>query len=172
MAKASAKAHTAAEPVKKEYRKSIALNRKARFEYHVDETLDAGVELLGSEVKSLRQGKVDFSDAYARVRGGELILLGLHITTYDKTFVQAPDPRRNRRLLLRKGEIRKLEKKQERQGVTFIPLEVFFKGSWVKVKLGVCRGKARADKREDVKTKDVKRDLDRVKKNARASARR
>lgn len=149
------------------YRLSVAQNRRARHDYHVEETYEAGIELHGSEVKTLRLREVDFADAYAIVTDGQCWLQGLRIATYDKAHVQLPDPVRRRRLLLKKREIAKLLALSERSGYTLIPLEIYFRGSWAKVRLGVCRGKREYDKRQSLKADMAAREIARVKKTAR-----
>ncbi len=149
------------------YRMSVAKNRRARHEYHVEDTYEAGLELHGSEVKTLRLRQVDFADAYALVADGQCWLHGLRMSIYDKTHVQIPDPVRRRRLLLKKREIAKLFALTERSGYTLIPLEIYFRGSWAKVRLGVCRGKREYDKRQSLKADMAAREIARIKKNAR-----
>jgi SsrA-binding protein len=146
---------------------NVGRNRRARHEYHVEETYEAGIELHGSEVKSLRQREVDFADSYARVDGGECWLLGLRLAPYRMAHVQVPDPVRRRRLLLKKREIARLQAFSDRSGYTLIPLEVYFKGSWAKVTLGVCRGKKEYDKREAFRAAQAQREIARVMKIAR-----
>lgn len=144
------------------YRRVVARNAKARHDYFVEESVEAGIELHGSEVKSLRTRQVSFADAYARVVDEECWLIGLHLTTYDKAHVQLPEATRRRRLLLNRREINKLRAKSEMGGRTLIPLEVYFKGSWAKVLLGICRGKTFGDKRETLRAAEAKRDMERA----------
>ena len=153
---------------KEPYRLTVATNSKARHEYFVEEKIETGIELHGSEVKSLRTRRVSFADCYARVYENECWLIGLQLSTYDKTHVQVPDPNRRRRLLLSRREIDKLRAKTEQSGRTLVPLEIYFKGRWAKVLLGVCKGKTHGDKRESLKAAEVKRDIDRVLKAARS----
>ena len=145
----------------KTYRKVVATNSKARHDYFIEESIEAGIELHGSEVKSLRTRRVSFADSYARVYEGECWLMGLHLSTYEKTHVQVPEPTRRRRLLLGRREIEKLRAKSEMGGQTLIPLEIYFKGPWAKVLLGVCKGKSFGDKREALKEAEVRREVDR-----------
>lgn len=152
---------------RKPYRKTVATNRKARHDYHIEETVEAGIELHGSEVKSLRTHQVSFADSYARVLDNECWLIGLQLSTYEKTHVQVPDPARKRRLLLKRHEIGRLRAKTEAGGRTIVPLEVYFKGSWAKVLLGVARGKTHGDKRAALREAEVRRDIDRTLKAAR-----
>lgn len=144
------------------YFRRVAVNRRARHDYYVEETVEAGIELHGSEVKSLRSQHVDFADSYARVENGECMLIGLQLTPYEKAHVQVPDPTRKRRLLLKKREIRKLWSAAERTGRTLIPLEIYFRGSWAKVKLGICSGKSHSDKRSVLREATVKREMERA----------
>jgi len=155
------------EKEKKEYRLTVATNAKARHDYFVEEKVECGIELHGSEVKSLRTRRVSFADCYARVYEGECWLIGLQLSTYDKAHVQIPDPVRRRKLLLSKREIEKLRAKSEVAGRTLVPLEIYFKGSWAKVLLGVCKGKTHGDKRQSLKEAEVKRDINRILKSAR-----
>ncbi len=149
-------------PPKKLYTKSVAQNRRAGFDYYIEETVEAGLELHGSEVKSLRSQQVNFADSYARIVNDECWLIGLQITHYEKSHVEIPDPTRKRRLLLAKRQIEKLRRMTEIAGRTLIPLEIYFKGRWAKLKLGVGRGKKHADRRETLKTRDAKREIDRA----------
>jgi SsrA-binding protein len=151
----------------KPYMLTVASNRKAFHEYHIDEKIEAGIELKGSEVKSLRTRRVSFADCYARVYENECWLIGLQLSTYDKANVQIPDPVRRRRLLLSRREIDKLRGKSETGGCTIIPLEIYFKGPWAKVLLGLGKGKTHADKRESLKEAEVRRDIDRTLRSAR-----
>lgn len=152
---------------KKTYYKVVATNRRARHDYHIEETYEAGIELHGSEVKSLRLGRVEFADAYARVYENQCWIMGLQIKTYGHAHVQLPDPVRQRRLLLKGREIEKLRLKSEKSGYTIVPLEIYFKDSWAKVKLGLARGKQMHDKREAIKQRMASRDIDRALKDRR-----
>lgn len=145
-------------PENKRIKKIIATNRKARFNYSIEDTIQAGLVLHGSEVKSLRTKNVDFSDAYAHIDNGECILIGLHLTTYDKTHIEIPEPSRDRKLLLSKREIAKLQVLVSRSGYTIVPLELYFLGSFAKVLLGVGKGKTHGDKRQALKEKALKRE--------------
>jgi SsrA-binding protein len=151
-----------AEKATKPFFKKIATNRRARHDYFIEEFVEAGIELHGSEVKSLRSNLVSFADSYAVVADGECWIVGLQINTYDKSHVEVPDPVRRRRMLLNKREILKLHKKSEMAGRTLVPLEIYFKGPWAKVKLGICRGKKFADRREDLKAREASREIDRA----------
>lgn len=143
--------------------KTIAENRKAFHEYHVEESAEAGIELCGTEVKSLRAGTVNMRDAWCAVENGELILKGLHISPYEQGNIFNRDPRRERRLLMHKREImRWYGLMRQQQGLTLIPLSLYFKGSRVKVQVGLCRGKKLYDKREDAARRDMKREAERA----------
>ena len=142
--------------------KTIATNREARHEYFVLEALETGVELKGTEVKSLRAGGVNLKDSWVDIEDGELLVKGMHITPYDHGNIFNRDPDRPKRLLLHKREIRKLHNLQKQEGYALIPLSVYFKNSRVKVELGLCKGKKTYDKREAVAKRDAKREMDRA----------
>lgn len=143
--------------------KTIAENRKAFHEYFVEESAEAGIELCGTEVKSLRAGGANLRDAWCAVEDGELILKGLHISPYEQGNIFNRDPRRERRLLMHKREImRWYGMLRQQQGLTLIPLSLYFKGSRVKVQVGLCRGKKLYDKREDAARRDMKREAERA----------
>ena len=143
--------------------KTIAENRKAFHEYFVEESAEAGIELCGTEVKSLRAGTVNLKDAWCAVENGELIIKGLHISPYEQGNIFNRDPRRERRLLMHKREImRWFGMLRQQQGLTLIPLSLYFKGSRVKVQVGLCRGKKLYDKREDAARRDMKREAERA----------
>ncbi|MBQ7573309.1 MAG: SsrA-binding protein SmpB [Clostridia bacterium] len=142
--------------------KTIAQNKKARHEYFIIETYETGIELFGTEVKSIRQGKVNIADAYATIDNGEVILKQMNISPYEHGNIFNRDPLRQRRLLMHKQEIRKLIGQIKLQGYSLIPLSVYLKGSLVKVSLGLCKGKKLYDKREDIKSRDAKRDISRA----------
>ena len=146
----------------KKEKKVITLNRKARHDYFVDETYEAGVELFGTEVKSLRAGTVNLKDSYIEAKGGELWMLGVHISPYEKGNIFNKDPLRDRRLLMHKREIAKLAGLVAREGFTLIPLSMYFAGSRVKVEVGLCRGKKLYDKREADAKKQAMRDIERA----------
>ena len=143
---------------KKNTNRTIAENRKARHDYFVIETFEAGVELFGTEVKSLRGGNVNLKDSYCEVDGGELFALGVHISPYEQGNIFNKDPLRPKRLLMHKREIMRLAGLVSREGFTLVPLSLYFKGSYVKMALGLCKGKKLYDKRDDI----AKRDADRV----------
>ena len=142
-------------------RSSLARNRRAFHEYHVEERIECGIELRGTEVKSMRMRAFSFSDSYARVRNGQLWLIGLHITEYTHGNIHNHDPDRDRRLLCHTKEIDQLRRRVEEKGFTLVPLEFYLKGGLVKVELGVCKGKKLYDKRETLKRNAQLRDADR-----------
>lgn len=142
--------------------KTLAQNKKARHNYFVLETLECGIELFGTEVKSIRQGKVNIADAYASIDHGEVYIKSMNISPYEQGNIFNRDPLRNKKLLLHKNEIRKLIGQVQQEGFALVPLSVYLKGSKVKVALGVCKGKKLYDKRSDLQTKDAKRNMDRA----------
>ncbi|MDX1494977.1 MAG: SsrA-binding protein SmpB [Longimicrobiales bacterium] len=143
-------------------RKVVARNRKARHEYEILETFEAGMELKGPEVKSLRDGAVAFQDAFARVDGGEVWLHSLHISPYEQANRFNEDPVRPRRLLLHRNQIRQLAVQTDEKGLTLVPLEIYFKRGYAKVLLAVGRGKKLHDKRETLKRKQQEREAERA----------
>lgn len=143
-------------------RKIIAQNREARHEYFVIEALETGIELVGTEVKSLRAGGVNLKDAWADIDDGEIILKGMHISPYEQGNQFNRDPLRPKRLLLHKSEIRKLDSLVQRQGYTLIPLSVYLKEGRMKLELGLCKGKQLHDKRDDMARKDAQREIQRA----------
>ena len=144
--------------------KEIAANRKAFHEYYVLERYEAGIELFGTEVKSIRLGQVNLKDSYCTVKDGELFARGMHVSPYEKGNIFNRDPVRPRRLLMHKREIRKLGDKVAQDGVALIPLSLYFKDSRVKVELGLCKGKKLYDKRDSDAERSAKRDMDRARK--------
>ncbi|MFW5694292.1 MAG: SsrA-binding protein SmpB [Alkalispirochaeta sp.] len=142
-------------------RKSLARNRRAFHEYTVEEKIEVGIVLEGTEVKSMRAGKFSFSDAYGRVRNGELWLIGLHIAEYTHGNLFNHVPIRDRKLLAHRSEIDRMRRRVEERGFTLIPLEFYLKQGLIKLEMGVCRGKHLYDKRESLKKKQQKRDMDR-----------
>lgn len=142
--------------------KSVSKNKKAFHDYFVDETYETGISLFGTEVKSVREGKVNLKDSYVSVKTGEAILIGMHISPYEKGNIFNRDPLRPRKLLLHRREINKLVGLTQQQGYTLIPLEIYFKGAYVKVALGLCRGKKNYDKRDAIAERDAKRNIDRA----------
>lgn len=145
--------------------KVIAENRKAFFDYFIEEKFEAGIVLEGSEVKSIRAGKVNLKDSYCIVKDGELFLLGTNISTYDKTSVLAPDPIRTRKLLLNRSELLKIERKIKIKGFTVVPLKIYFKEQFVKIEIALVRGKMEYDKKDTIKAKDLKREQEQEIKN-------
>ncbi len=142
--------------------KTIAANRQARHEYFVDESFETGIALSGTEVKSLRAGTVNLKDSWVDIGTGELIVKQMHISPYEKGNIFNKDPMRERKLLMHRREINRLYGMVRQQGYTLIPLSLYFKGSLVKLQLGLCRGKKLYDKREDMAKRDAKRDIDRA----------
>lgn len=142
--------------------KVAATNRRAHHEYFILETLEAGIALTGTEVKSLRQGKANINDAFARVDSGECILYDMHISPYDFGNRFNPDPRRPRKLLLHKKEILKLHSEIREKGLTLVPLKLYFVRGMVKVELGLAKGKKLYDKRDDIAKKEANRKIDRA----------
>lgn len=142
--------------------KIAAQNKKAYHDYFIDETYEAGIELFGTEVKSVRAGTVNMKDSFCHVEDGEMIMYGVHISPYEKGNVFNKDPDRSRKLLLHKKEILKLFGLCGREGMTLVPLKMYFKGSRVKVELGLCRGKKIYDKREAEAKKQANRDIERA----------
>jgi SsrA-binding protein len=147
---------------REEQRRLVATNRRARFEYEILETVEAGISLLGPEVKSLRAGKANLSDAWAAIRGGEVYLVGAHISPYEQAGRENPDPRRERKLLLRRAEISRLAGKVAERGLTLVPLQLYFKGGRAKVELGLARGKRSHDKREAIRRREQDREMRRA----------
>ena len=142
--------------------KLITQNRKARHDYFVLETYEAGIELLGTEVKSLRAGSVNLKDSWCSIKDGELLLMGAHISPYEKGNIFNRDPLRVRRLLMHKREIMKLFGTVKQDGCSLIPLSLYFKGSKVKVEVGLCKGKKLYDKRADMAKRDANREMGRA----------
>ena len=142
--------------------KTVATNRKARHDYHIEETWEAGLVLTGTEIKSVRAGKVSLKGAYGVIRAGEIWLEGVNIAPYDSGGYTNHDPERPRKLLMNKREIRRLVGALERRGLTLVPLDLHLSDGWAKVKLGLGRGKKLHDKREDLKRRDADRDAARA----------
>lgn len=139
--------------------KTIAVNKKARHEYFVEDTYEAGIVLSGTEVKSIRAGKLNFKDCYATIDDAELFVHGMYIAPYEFGNIFNKDPERSRKLLVHKYEINKLIGLIQQKGFTLIPLKIYFKRGKVKVEVGVCRGKKLWDKREDIAKRDAKREI-------------
>ena len=140
----------------------IADNRKARHDYFVLEALEAGIELVGTEVKSIRQGSVNLKDSWVDIVHGELMVMGMHISPYEKGNIFNRDPVRIRRLLMHRREILRLHSRIMQEGVALIPLSLYFKDSRVKIELGLCKGKKLHDKRASAAARDAKREIDRT----------
>ncbi len=145
--------------------KPIAKNSKAFHDYFVEERYEAGVVLAGTEVKSIRQGGVNLKDSFCQVKDGELWLYGVHISPYEKGNIFNKDPRRPRKLLMHRREILRLGMAVQRDGLTLVPLSLYFRDAKVKVELGVCKGKKLYDKRASAAERDAKRDMDRAMKS-------
>ena len=142
-------------------RRVVLRNRKARHEYEILETYEAGLVLRGAEVKSLRQGDASFTDAFARVENGEVWLHNLHIKPWHAASRDAPDPKRTRKLLLRESEIEKLAVETRQRGRTLVPLDLYFRDGWAKTTLALAEGKTHQDKREDLKREAMRREAER-----------
>ena len=147
---------------KKQGVKPVAENRKARHDYFIEETYECGIELKGTEVKSMRQGKVNLKESFAHVKDGEMLVEGMHISPYDHGSYFNTDPLRPKRLLLHKNEIRKLAQQVQKQGYTLVPLSVYLKNGRMKLSLGVCVGKHLHDKRDAMAERTAKRDMERA----------
>ena len=145
-----------------EARQVVARNRRARFEYEILDSFEAGIELRGPEVKSLRAGKANLGEGYAVVRGGEVFLIGVHISPYAQAGRENPDPRRERRLLLHRAEIARLAGQLAQRGLTLVPLELYFRNGRAKVELALARGKRRSDKRETIRRREQEREMQRA----------
>lgn len=143
----------------------IAKNRKARHQYEILDTFEAGLVLAGTEVKSLRGGQASMAEAYIRVRKGEAWLENCHIPPYDHAFLDNHDPLAPRKLLMSKRELKKLQVSVQQKGLTIVPLELYFKGAWVKVEIAVARGKKLHDKRQSLKSSQAKREIDRARRS-------
>ncbi|HEY7358538.1 MAG TPA: SsrA-binding protein SmpB [Ktedonobacterales bacterium] len=148
--------------VQKESVKVVAVNRQAYHDYFVDETYEAGIALRGTEIKSIREGKVNLRGAFARVKNGEVWLEGSHIAVYAQGTYMNHEPLRNRKLLLHRREINHLIGKVQTKGLTLIPLKLYLKGDHAKVEVGLCRGKKLYDKRDAIKERDAQREIERA----------
>ncbi|MDD3369673.1 MAG: SsrA-binding protein SmpB [Lachnospiraceae bacterium] len=145
----------------KEAMKLVANNKKAFHDYFIEETYEAGLELHGTEVKSMRMGKCSIKEAWVRIQNGEIHVYGMHVSPYEKGNIFNKDPLRVRKLLLHKSEILKLDNKLKEQGYTIVPLEVYFKEGRAKIKVGLAKGKKLYDKRQDIAKKDARRETER-----------
>ncbi|MCG1010141.1 SsrA-binding protein SmpB [Salinicoccus sp. ID82-1] len=150
---------------KKTHDKPLAQNRKASHDYTIEDTIEAGIELRGTEIKSIRRGSANLKDSYARVYRGEMYVYNMHIAPYEEGNRYNHDPLRTRKLLLKRKEIDKLLGDTQDPGYSIIPLKLYIKNGFCKVLLGVARGKKKYDKREDLKQKQMKRDIDRAMKD-------
>ncbi len=150
---------------KKDSNRTVAQNKKAFHDYFVDEEFEAGIELFGTEVKSIRAGRVNLKDSYVSLKTGEAILIGMHVSPYEQGNIFNREPLRSRRLLLHRREINRLIGLTQQEGYTLIPLRVYLKKQLVKVSIGLCRGKKNYDKRQDIARRDAKRDMERALKN-------
>lgn len=148
--------------VSKQGTKQVTANKKAWHDYFVEEKCEAGIELAGTEVKSIRQGQINLKDSYCTFKDGELFVRGMHISPYEKGNIFNKDPLRVRRLLMHKKEIANLFGKTKQDGYSLIPLSVYFKNSRVKIELGLCKGKKLHDKRDSIAARDAKREMDRA----------
>lgn len=152
---------------KKQDGKIIAENRKAWHDYFVDERFEAGIALFGTEVKSLRKGAVNLKDAYCEIRNGEIFAVGVHISPFEQGNIFNKDPLRDRKLLMHRREIMKLNGQVSQKGLTLVPLKLYFSGSRVKMEIGLCRGKKLYDKRDAAAERDANRSIDRHMKDSR-----
>lgn len=148
--------------VSKQGTKQVTANKKSWHDYFVEEKYEAGIELAGTEVKSIRQGQINLKDSYCTFKDGELFVRGMHISPYEKGNIFNKDPLRVRRLLMHKKEIANLFGKTKQDGYSLIPLSVYFKNSRVKIELGLCKGKKLHDKRDSIAARDAKREMDRA----------
>lgn len=148
--------------MKKTHDKPLAQNRKASHDYTIEETIEAGIELRGTEIKSIRRGSANLKDAYARVFRGEMYVYNMHIAPYEEGNRYNHDPLRTRKLLLKRKQIDKLDDVSKETGYALIPLKLYIKNGFCKVLIGVAKGKKKYDKREDLKQKQMKRDIDRA----------
>lgn len=162
MAKQTAHSQQEKSPPKNEPIKVITVNRQAYHDYFVERTVEAGIALMGTEIKSIREGKVNLRGSYAIIRNGEMWLENAHIAVYEHGTYYNHEPMRNRKLLLHRREINQLQAKVAAKGMTLIPLKLYLKGGRAKVEVGLCRGKKLYDKREAIAQRDVKRELDRI----------
>jgi SsrA-binding protein len=142
--------------------KVVATNRRARFDYTIEDTWEAGLSLLGSEVKSLRDGNVNLSDAYAQPRGVELFLVNCRIGEYKQAAHFGHEPLRDRKLLMKRAELDRIRGKVEQRGYTLVPLQLYFKEGWAKVELGLAKGRAHEDRRDAIAERESKREMDRA----------
>ena len=147
-----------------EHIKIVTENRKARHEFHIEDEIEAGMVLQGTEVKSLREGRANLKDAHGKIKNGELYLYQMHISPYPFAYYGNHEPERPRKLLLHKSELKRLVGKVQEKGFTLVPMRVYFKNGKAKVKIALARGKRKFDKREAIKERDLKREMDRERK--------
>ena len=147
--------------MKKEVKKLIAKNKKAFFDYSVDSSIECGIVLQGTEVKSVKEGKISFNDSFAEIQAGEVFIKNFSISEYVYSSIFNHKPDRNRKLLLHKDEIKRIERRVREKGYTLIPLEFYLKNGRLKILLGICKGKKLFDKRQDIRERDLKRDMQR-----------
>ncbi len=140
----------------------VIQNKKARHEYHIEEDIECGLVLKGTEIKSIRKGNVQLKESYARIKNGETFIIGMHIAPYEQGNIHNHDPLRERKLLLHKKEVLKLEQKIKLQGITLVPLKIYFRDGFAKLSLGVAKGKNIRDKRETLKTKQANREMKKI----------
>ncbi|WP_333652726.1 SsrA-binding protein SmpB [Dissulfurispira sp.] len=145
--------------------KIVCQNRKAYHDYSIEETIEAGIQLLGTEVKSLREGKANLKDSYVLIKDAKVILLNCHISPYSHGNILNHDPLRTRKLLLHRKEIERLRGKMQQKGYTLIPLKIYFKGPYAKVEIGLAKGKKQYEKRETIKEREAKRAIEKAMKN-------
>ncbi len=158
-----------AKPQVKESKRLVCQNKKAYHDYEILETFEAGMVLVGTEVKSLREGRANLKDSYAKVKKGEVFLYGLHISPYTHAFYDNHDPERVRKLLLHRYEIKRILGKTQEKGFALIPLKIYFSGGRAKVEIALARGKKLYDKRESIKRKEERREIDRMRKQRKTS---
>jgi len=139
--------------------KIIAQNRRARFDYEIEENIECGIALQGSEVKSIKEGRVSFGDSFAEIKGQEVWLNNLHIAEYARASIFSHDPDRPKKLLLHRQEIKRIDRRVREKGYTLVPLSIYVKHGLVKLELGLCRGKKEFDKRADIKARDIDREI-------------
>lgn len=144
--------------------KMVTENRKARHDYHIEEEIEAGMVLVGTEVKAMRMGRANLKDSYGKFKNGELYVCQMHISAYPFAFLDNHDPLRLRKLLLKRSELKRLYGKMREKGFTLIPLRVYFREGKVKITMALARGKRKYDKREAIKDREMKRELDRARK--------
>jgi SsrA-binding protein len=152
--------------------KIVCQNKKAYHDYHIEDTIEAGIVLLGTEVKSLREGKVSLKDSYIIIKNGEAFLLNCHISPYSHGNIENHEPLRTRKLLLHKKQIESIYGKFQQKGYTLVPLKIYFKDSFAKVEIGIAKGRKIYEKRDKIKEKEVKREIERVVKGGERARRR